>query len=750
MAKTLNNERKRPAVGVLAGWQLYEGIIPHTFYLSLLNGIRSAALEHDCHLYIACGMGQVIGPGGIHPAWPVLSPDTDFVPVGPWNTDGLIMVMPFLSNARKHYIQQLVSEGHPIVCIGSMDGCSAVVTDNEGGIHQAFGHLVGHGHRRIAFIAGHTRHESDSDARLTAYQSAIIEYSAASDSRLVAYGSHNRASGRRAMMKILESGVEFSAVIASNDESAIGAMGALHEAGRRIPKDVAVIGFDDRPQALAQIPPLTTIHYPMVEMGYRALELLLLHIEEPTRKTEIIREPAWLIPRQSCGCLPDSLTSNVRGSCLQQVTEVGKVSIKRVLVKRMFEEVSSASSHLQLKEIRVLCRNLVNAYTSSLEHSEAIEFYSALMELVQCLEKVDEDTHTWQALISTLHSESTMFMMKQNRLETYRQSDEMLDQARIILSESTQRRYRRQLLKQDEMTERMGVLTARLMAANSEVQILRTLEESLSEVGIINAWIAFFEPKNDDPVAESFLQVNQGTGPNKIHFCTRQFPPPELCLEDKPMHLALLPLTFQHEVLGFVVFDASNLTPCAAIVRQLAAALKSARLHAQVVELSLTDSLTGLHNRRYMDLFIQNEVARSRRYKRELSVIMIDIDHFKKYNDSFGHPAGDEALERVAGCIQRECRRGLDFVSRYGGEEFIVVLPETGASSAIKLAETIRTSIADLENIKRRITVSVGVAALEGSQCNPEELIRRADQALYQAKHMGRNQSCIFDEIFGS
>jgi diguanylate cyclase (GGDEF)-like protein len=198
-------------------------------------------------------------------------------------------------------------------------------------------------------------------------------------------------------------------------------------------------------------------------------------------------------------------------------------------------------------------------------------------------------------------------------------------------------------------------------------------------------------------------------------------------------------------VLGFVVFDASNLAPCASIVRQLAAAFKSARLHAQVIELSLTDSLTGLRNRRYFELFLQTEVTRSRRYGRDLSVIMIDLDHFKKYNDAFGHPAGDEALQQVAEGIRFGARRGLDIVARFGGEEFIVILPETGAKSAKEVAEKIRNSIAGLRNVKCCITVSIGVAAVQGGECNAEELIRRADRALYQAKHRGRNRVCTFE-----
>jgi diguanylate cyclase (GGDEF)-like protein len=743
MEETLNYKRNRPTIGVIAGWQLYEGIIPHTYLLTVLNGIRSAALEQECNLYLACGIGQVIGPGGMHPAWPIPSQHTDFVPVGPWNTDGLIMVTPFLSETRKHYIQQLVSDGFPVVFIGSTEEGSAVVADNEGGIHLAFAHLVSHGHQRIAFIAGHENHESDSDARLNAYLSAVLKYGGVSDDQLVAYGFHNQAGGRRAMQKIIESGAKFTAVLTSNDESAIGAMRALRETGRRVPKDVAVIGFDDRPQALVQIPPLSTIYCPMFELGYQALGLMILHIKEPSRGIEVIREPTRLITRQSCGCIPDDLTSTIFSSRLHRAAKTSMVSFKRALVRTMVEEISSVTTIVRPEEIQYLCRKLVNAFTLSLKRGDPVRFYSELMELIQRFEISGEDSHIWQVPVSLLHKSVSSFLRPNHPPEIYQQTDEMLDRARIIISESIQRYHIRHLLKQDEMAERMGVLTARLIAATNEAQIFTTLVERLPEVGINKAWIVFFESKNDDPISESVLPGGQGTGPDNVTFSSRQFPPPELYLNDEPLHLALLPLNFQQEALGFVVFDASNLAPCASVVRQLAAAFKSARLHAQVVELSLTDSLTGLRNRRYFELFLQTEVIRSQRYRRDLSIMMIDLDHFKKYNDTYGHPAGDEALQRVAEGIRNGARRGLDIVARYGGEEFIVILPETGVKSAFEVAEKIRSSIAGLKNIKKRITISIGVAAVQG-ECNAEELVGRADRALYQAKHGGRNQVCIF------
>ncbi|MDQ3005929.1 MAG: GGDEF domain-containing protein, partial [Chloroflexota bacterium] len=181
------------------------------------------------------------------------------------------------------------------------------------------------------------------------------------------------------------------------------------------------------------------------------------------------------------------------------------------------------------------------------------------------------------------------------------------------------------------------------------------------------------------------------------------------------------------------------------IARQLAATIKVSQLHAQVVELSLTDPLTSLYNRRHLDLFLTNEIARAHRYSHKLSVILVDIDYFKDYNDQFGHSAGDEALRQVADCLKNG-RRVIDVVARIGGEEFAVILPEADINGALKCAKKLRASVASISELKRPITISLGLVGLKGDIYKPEALLHQADQALYEAKKTGRNRICIYQE----
>lgn len=164
------------------------------------------------------------------------------------------------------------------------------------------------------------------------------------------------------------------------------------------------------------------------------------------------------------------------------------------------------------------------------------------------------------------------------------------------------------------------------------------------------------------------------------------------------------------------------------------AALEEA--NRKLVDMARTDGLTGIANRRHLDEVLEAECRRSSRNGNALSVLMVDVDHFKRFNDSRGHLEGDLCLRAVAGTIRDSLQRSTDLIGRYGGEEFLVVLPETGLSDAMHLAERLRVRVESATEV----TVSVGVAAAtprEGS--DPSDLVRAADEALYRAKGEGRN-----------
>jgi diguanylate cyclase (GGDEF)-like protein len=166
--------------------------------------------------------------------------------------------------------------------------------------------------------------------------------------------------------------------------------------------------------------------------------------------------------------------------------------------------------------------------------------------------------------------------------------------------------------------------------------------------------------------------------------------------------------------------------------------------HEILFRMTVTDGLTNLCNRKQLDATLQEEIPRARRHGRDLAVLMLDIDHFKKINDTYGHLAGDSVLRGLAAILQKRLRPN-DRLGRYGGEEFCAILPETALPNAAKIGEELRALVeahAFVADDKRiSVTVSIGAGCL-GEGMDTADLYRRADEMLYQAKRTGRNKVC--------
>jgi len=168
-------------------------------------------------------------------------------------------------------------------------------------------------------------------------------------------------------------------------------------------------------------------------------------------------------------------------------------------------------------------------------------------------------------------------------------------------------------------------------------------------------------------------------------------------------------------------------------------------------ELSRKDGLTELYNHRFFQQLLETEVSRASRYNRVVSLLMIDIDEFKRYNDTYGHPAGDVVLKKL-GSVLKKSSRNYDYVARYGGEEFAVIVPEVGADSARRMAERIRSLVEETEFEGEDImpgghlTISLGVASYPMQASTAAELVERSDQALYRAKKDGKNRVAVYGE----
>jgi len=186
-----------------------------------------------------------------------------------------------------------------------------------------------------------------------------------------------------------------------------------------------------------------------------------------------------------------------------------------------------------------------------------------------------------------------------------------------------------------------------------------------------------------------------------------------------------------------------------AIVPQLAVLIDRASLKHQAGEfeqLSVTDALTGLLNRRYLEERLTEEIKRSNRHGFPMSFLMIDVDEFKSYNDSFGHIEGDKALQ-IVGVGLKETLRGADVAARFGGEEFSILLPQTNSDEAMTIAERVRERIEKTDFANRQVTISIGIASCSLSLNSAKDLISAADKALYEAKRRGKNNVQVYENL---
>jgi diguanylate cyclase (GGDEF)-like protein len=232
--------------------------------------------------------------------------------------------------------------------------------------------------------------------------------------------------------------------------------------------------------------------------------------------------------------------------------------------------------------------------------------------------------------------------------------------------------------------------------------------------------------------------------------------------ETGPQIVSLLfaPLPVRERVIGILVIGREGTAPWAfpemalfrTIADRIAVYVDTATLYNETKRLAITDELTGTHNHRFFHTKLEEEIRRADRYNRPLSILMVDVDHFKKYNDTHGHLMGDEVLRGVANTLKR-WTRVIDVVSRYGGDEFTLLLPETDEEGAVIVAKRLKKEVEEtyfpLETYQPAgaITVSMGIASFPENGISSKELIKSADDAMYKAKETRNTICCAASQV---
>ncbi len=304
------------------------------------------------------------------------------------------------------------------------------------------------------------------------------------------------------------------------------------------------------------------------------------------------------------------------------------------------------------------------------------------------------------------------------------------------------------------------------MATDIEMDELMVLilSSCVKSVGADGGIIALYNRNTDKPEVKSTWQVKNEEAEKLREKITKWLAPynskkekGQICESEslsssgKLGYVLCAPLRTRGEILGAITVSyRKNREPdvgakrlLTAFANQAAAAVQNIILYKKTQRLSMTDGLTGVHNYRYFQKQMDKELLRAQRYDLNFSIIIIDLDNFKKINDTYGHPEGDKVLKAVSKFIKKMVRK-TDIVARYGGDEFSVILPATPKRGAVILGERIRKRVIKNKALSSRfkISLSVGVSSYPEDGVHGEEILKKADKALYRAKESGRNKTC--------
>ncbi len=421
--------------------------------------------------------------------------------------------------------------------------------------------------------------KGDTGDRLRAYQFGCEHLGLDQNPRLVAYGRHVYDGGYLAMQQTIGSGVQFTAVLASNDESALGAMKALEEAGKKIPQDVAIIGFDNRLEGAINQPGLSSVHIPLSYLGYSAVDLMLKHLKGGVPLAERTQVETRLVVRESCGC---NREENIRGEIkFDKLPDVNLGEQNFQLASTISIAIKNQAQHLTQEECMASSQRLVTAFAGSLRSGDRSQFRQVLIETLQLTAAGDDDPYIWQAALSVLEKGIGASFKVDSALVSIQ---ELISDGRLTISTQMHHQYGQHTASERWNASRLSLLTARLLTALDENQIYKILWKYLPTMNIRTAMVALFEAEGEDPFAWSSMRNVMVENQPAIRFPSLKFPPEGLFDPDKPFQLVLIPVVDPSGQSGFMIFDTEQFDLYGAIVQQLGGALNTARLYRQATE----------------------------------------------------------------------------------------------------------------------------------------------------------------------
>jgi diguanylate cyclase (GGDEF)-like protein len=737
---------KRPTIGFLSA-NIHLGAAR-----ALWHGVVQAAAEMGANL--VCFPGGGIGVRNEQEA----RRNILYELVNPERLDGLISWATTLGVAMPH---SGVVEFHrrfaplPLISVAlPMEGIPAITGNGYTGMRSVVQHLVEvHKLCRLVFLSGPESHYGAQE-RYRAYRDVLAEAGLALDPRLVTPPLPWEA-GSEAMRILLDErglapGVDFDAIVAVSDLSALAAMSSLQARGVQVPEQVAVTGFNDSTEGRLTSPPLTSVTLQLYEQGRRAVAELLGIIQGMPAPDQVML-PSNLVVRQSCGCPPQAVLEAAIGSAPGEAARGKAAKAHR---EQLRAELMKAVVNPEWPA------QLLDAFDAVIRGGSPWIFLNTFEKILRQVAALEGDITAWQGVVSALRRYSLSDLDVSARLRC----EDVCGQARVIIGEVAQWSQAYHQMQADAQAETLREIGQALITTFDIEKLADVLAQQLPHLGIHSGYMGLYDSPVEPLRGARLVLAYSEQGrvplpPGGLALPARQLVPEELLPQRRYGYVAE-PLFFREEMIGYLLLEVGPMDGAVHEVlrAQISSALKGALLfreaqgqrqqlaesEALLKELAIRDPLTGLFNRRYLEETLAREINRSARKQLSLGVIMIDIDHFKRFNDRYGHATGDELLLMIGECFRQHVRES-DVPCRYGGEEFVLVLPETPQEVIHERAELLREAVKRLHvSIEGQpvesVTISCGIAASPQHGDSPQALLKAADDALYRAKDAGRDR----------
>lgn len=716
----------------------------YTYQLTLLGSIRKALDD--------LGLPSLVYSGReLDPALPEFCKANDlYTLVSPERHRGVIV----LSSGLGYRVSDEIFLGFlerfsplPVVSVGrSLPGVPSVLVNGKAGMQQMMEHLLHtRRFRRFAFVRG-IPGNPDSDQREQVFHDALHAQGLIADPELLLTGQFVSAHAYQETLRLARCRQDFDVVVSVNDEMTDGIVQGLRDAGLRVPEDVAVVGFDDSDPFRHALPPLTTVRQPLHEQGAMAAQMVL-DLERGANLHDVLID-AQLIVRESCGMRQDATS------------------------------IAQSQAPLSAEE-----EQLAEAFQKALQSPEQRSaFLLHWRELLLRTLSEDEDFRRWRSGLQriSLRVQRTLPTDAHGALQALSVS------AYELLYDALQTSYVRRRICELAHT----ALTAQMYLASDERRFREEVSRYLSHLNIGRCVLVLYDSYGSDIAAWArVVLADQTQAPlDERLFPTSQLLPDSMLAELGRGHLLVSPLFVKEVHYGYLLYDQPSKayfdeeTPRHTVSRaiwqleqvralrehsdhleqqvrartqqlenQIQERIKAEHAlreaHEELQRTAVLDGLTQLYNRAAFDEYLRRIWEECQVVQRPVSVLLCDVDYFKRYNDHYGHLHGDECLREVAGAISRSVRDRSDFAARYGGEEFVVLLPGTDAAGARRVAERVNDELAlcaiahARSDVSAFVTLSIGAATLTPSGENTAQAaLALADAMLYQAKQAGRQQ----------